>query len=61
MERRTVNYEVIYMGEETTDLEPGKKYKCVAELYENGNLHDLAVIDDSEEDYLYNPEDFKKI
>ncbi len=60
MERIEVDYEVIYTGEETTDLEPGQKYRCVGEVYENGKLHDLAVIDESEEDYLYDPEDFKK-
>ena len=62
MERRKVDYEVIYRGEETDDLEPGKKYKCVAEVYdEDYKLHDLAVIDESEEDYLYDPEDFEKV
>ncbi len=61
MERRKVDYEVIYRGEETVDLEPGKKYKCVAEVYDEDNkLHDLAVIDESDEDYLYDPEDFEK-
>lgn len=62
MERRKVNYKVIYKGEETDDLIPGKIYNCIAEVYDEENqLHDLAVIDESEEDYLYEPEDFEKV
>ena len=61
MERRKVDYLVIYRGEETIDLEPGKAYRCIGEVYdEDGNLHDYAVIDDSEEDYLYSPDLFDK-
>ena len=59
MTRKYVNYNVIYKGLETIDLEPGKVYKCVAEVYdENNQLHDLAIIDESGEDYLYSPDDF---
>lgn len=64
MERRKVTYEVIYNGKaepKTVDIIPGKRYKCIAEVYDGKNLHDLAIIDESEEDYLYDPEDFKKI
>lgn len=62
MERRKINYKVIYKGEETIDLEPGEVYECVAEVYdEDDQLHDLAIIDDSGEDYLYDPEDFEKV
>lgn len=61
MERRKVNYKVIYKGEETDDIITGKVYECIAEVYDEENqLHDLAVIDESEEDYLYDPEDFEK-
>jgi hypothetical protein len=61
MERRKVNYKVIYKGEETDDSITGKVYECIAEVYDEENqLHDLAVIDESEEDYLYDPEDFEK-
>ena len=33
----------------------------VAEWYKNGNLISLAVIDDSEEDYLYSPKAFERV
>ena len=60
MERRKIDYNVIYKGLETIDLEPLKVYKCVAEVYdENNKLHDLAIIDESGEDYLYSPDDFE--
>ena len=62
MERRKVNYKVKYIGEEMDDLITGKIYDCIAEVYDEDNqLHDLAVIDESEEDYLYDPEDFEKV
>lgn len=62
MERRKVNYKVIYKGEETDELIPGKIYNCTAEVYDEENqLHDLAIVDESEEDYLYDPEDFEKV
>lgn len=62
MVRRKVDYKVRYKGEETIDLEPGQIYLCVAEVYEDDNtLHDLAVIDDSGEDYLYDPIDFERV
>lgn len=62
MTRRKVNYKVRYTGEETIDLKPDKIYECIAEVYdENNELHDLAVIDDSQEDYLYDPDSFELI
>lgn len=61
MVRRKVNYKVIYQGEETIDLEPGTTYECVAEVYDGAKLHDLAVIDGSGEDYLYEPDVFKRL
>ena len=60
MKRIKVNYNVIYKGLATIDLDPEKAYKCVAEVYdENNKLHDLAIIDESGEDYLYSPDDFE--
>ncbi len=56
-----IKYHVKYTGEETVDLTPGIIYECIAECYWNDNLHDLRIIDESGEDYLYNPEDFKKV
>ena len=62
MERRKIKYKVIYRGAETDELITGKVYDCVAEVYDEDNkLHDLAVIDESDEDYLYDPEDFERV
>lgn len=61
IKEKSVKYQVKYIGEETADLTPGSIYKCIAECYWNNNLHDIKVIDESEEDYLYSPEDFEKI
>lgn len=62
MVRRKVNFKAIYKGEETIDLEPGKVYTCVAEVYDDKNqLHDYAIVDDSGEDYLYDPSEFEKV
>lgn len=54
-------YRVKYMGEETVDLIPGEIYDCIAECYFDDVLNDLRIIDGSGEDYLYSPEDFKKL
>ena len=56
-----VKYRVKYTGKETVDLEPGEIYDCIAECYFDDVLHDLRIIDGSEEDYLYSPEDFEKV
>ena len=61
IKEKTVKYQVKYIGKETADLTPGKIYNCIAECYWNNDLHDLRIIDESEEDYLYTPEDFKKV
>lgn len=62
MDRIKVNYTVIYKGDETLDLTPGEKYECIGEVYtKDGELHDLAIIDESGEDYLYDPDDFEKV
>ena len=64
MIRRKTNYKVKYLGEETIDLKPGEIYQCTAEVFDDDNnneLHDLAIIDDSGEDYLYDPEEFKRV
>lgn len=64
MVRRKTNYRVMYNGEETIDLKPGKVYQCIAEVYDeenNNELNDLAIVDESGEDYLYDPEDFEKV
>ncbi len=60
MDRRKVDYFVIYKGSETVGLIPGKKYKCIEEDYDEGKLFSLAIIDESEEDYMYPPDYFEK-
>ena len=62
MEEIRVDYLVKYTGVSNPDIENGKVYKCIAEWYDEKNqLHDLAVIDDSGEDYLYSPKVFEKV
>ena len=61
MEEIRVNYLVKYTGVSNPDIKNGKVYKCIAEWYDEKNqLHDLAVVDDSGEDYLYSPKAFEK-
>lgn len=62
MERKTVDYKVKYIGPTYDEIIHGKIYRCIAEWYdENGKLHDLSVIDESREDYLYFPTAFEGI
>jgi hypothetical protein len=41
--------------------ENGEVYECIAEWYRDGKLLSLAVMDDTEEDYLYSPKAFEKV
>ena len=62
MEEIKVNYFVKYIGKSNSDIENGEVYQCIGEWYdEKKQLHDLAVIDDSGEDYLYSPKVFEKV
>ena len=61
MEIKYVNYYVKYIGKSDSSIQNGEIYECVAEWYKNGNLISLAVIDDSEEDYLYSPMAFERV
>ena len=61
MEEIRVDYLVKYTGVSNPDIKNDKVYKCIAEWYDEKNqLHDLAVVDDSGEDYLYSPKVFEK-
>lgn len=62
MEEKKVNYKVRYRGDDQLEIKKGKIYTCVAEWYdEDGKLDTLSVIDDTKEDYLYEPILFEKV
>ena len=62
MEEIKVNYFVKYIGKSNPDIKNGEVYQCIGEWYdEKKQLHDLAVIDDSGEDYLYSPKVFERV
>ena len=61
MEVKQVNYYVKYLGTSDSSIQNGEVYECIAEWYRDGKLLSLAVIDDTEEDYLYSPKAFEKV
>ena len=61
MKVKQVNYYVKYLGTSDSSIQNGEVYECIAEWYRDGKLLSLAVIDDTEEDYLYSPKAFEKV
>lgn len=61
MDIKKVDYKVKYKGEEDTDIIQGKTYQCIEEAYLDGELFSLGIIDETGEDYQYNPADFEKL
>ena len=59
--RQTVNYKVRFLGEDQVDLRHNGVYDCIAECFCDGKLEDIAVVDLSGEDYMYNPKHFEKV
>lgn len=58
---KRVDYEVIYTGENCVSFDHGKKYKCIGEITDDFQKGFLIIIDETGEDYIFSPKNFKKV